>query len=286
MDVKTSFLNGSLTKDVYMTQPEGFVDPIHAGKICKLQKSIYRLKQASWIWNLHFNKVVKGFGFIKKVEEPCVYKKVSGSAVVFLVLDVDDILLIKNDIPMMEVVKSSLRKSFSMKDLGEATYILGIKIYIDGSKRLVGLSQDAYIYKILNWFNMQDSKKGFLSMSHGITLSKKQCPTDPDEQERMRAIPYALTIGSIMYAMICTHLDVSYALSAMSRCQSNYGEAHWTTVKNILKYLRRTKEAFLVFVGEEELVVKGYNVASIQTDVDDSKSQSSFVFYLNGGVVS
>jgi hypothetical protein len=199
---------------------------------------------------------------------------------------VDDILLIKNDIPMMEVVKSSLRKSFSMKDLGEAAYILGIKIYIDGSKRLVGLSQDAYIYKILNWFNMQDSKKGFLSMSHGITLSKKQCPTDPDEQERMRAIPYALTIGSIMYAMICTHLDVSYALNAMSRCQSNYGEAHWITVKNILKYLRRTKEAFLVFVGEEELVVKGYNVASIQTDVDDSKSQSSFVFYLNGGVVS
>jgi hypothetical protein len=73
--------------------------------------------------------VVKGFVFIKNVEEPCIYKKVSGSAVVFLVLYVDDILLIKNDVPMMEVVKSSFRKSFSMKDLAEATYILGIKIY-------------------------------------------------------------------------------------------------------------------------------------------------------------
>jgi hypothetical protein len=117
--------------------------------------------------------VVKEFGFIKNVEEPCVYKKVSGSTVVFLVLYVDDILLIKNDIPRMEAVKSSLRKSFSMKDLGEETYIFGIKIYRDRSKRLIVLSQDAYIDKILNRFNMQDSKKGFLSMLHDITLSKK-----------------------------------------------------------------------------------------------------------------
>jgi hypothetical protein len=149
MEVKMVFLNGNLTEDVYMTQPEGFVYPKHAGKIYKLQKSIYGLKQASWSWNLHFDEVVKGFGFIKNVEEPCVYKKVSGSIVVFLVLYVDDILLIGNDILMMEAVKSSLRKSFSMKDLGEAAYILGIKIYRDRSKRLIGLSQDAYIDKIL-----------------------------------------------------------------------------------------------------------------------------------------
>jgi hypothetical protein len=115
--------------------------------------------------------VVKGFGFIKDVEEPCVYKKVSGSAIVFLVLYVDDILLIRNDIPMIEAIKSSLRKSFLMKDLGEVAYILGIKIYRDRSKMLIVLSEDAYIDKILNRFNMQDSKKGFLPMSHGITLS-------------------------------------------------------------------------------------------------------------------
>jgi hypothetical protein len=127
MDVKMAFLNGNLTKDVYMTQPKGFVNPKHAGKICKLQKSINGLKQASRSRNLRFDEVVKGSGFIKNVEEPCVYKKVSGSAVVFLVLYVDDILLFRNGIPMMEAIKSSLRKSFSMKDLGEATYILGIK---------------------------------------------------------------------------------------------------------------------------------------------------------------
>jgi hypothetical protein len=209
-----------------------------------------------------FNEVVKGFGFIKNVEEPCVYKKASGIAVVFLVLYVDDILLIVNDIPMLEAVKSSLKKSFLMKDLGEAVYILGIKIYRDRSKSLIGLSQDAYIDKILNRFNMQDSKKGFLPMSHDITLSKKQCPSTLDEQERMRALPYASTIGSNMYAMLCTHPCVSYALSATSRYQSYYSEAHWIVVKNILKYLRRTKEALLASEGEEELIVMGYTNAS------------------------
>ena len=94
MDVKTTFLNGNLTDDVYMMQPEGFVDPTNTGKICKLQKSIYGLKQASRSWNIRFDEVVKGFGFIKNEEEACVYKKESGSSIAFLILYVDDIMLI------------------------------------------------------------------------------------------------------------------------------------------------------------------------------------------------
>jgi hypothetical protein len=148
-----AFLNGNLTDDVYMTEPEGFVDPKHFGKICKFIKSIYGPKQASRSWDLCFDKVVEGFGFIKNIEEPCVYKKVNWSIVVFLVLYVGDILLIRNDIPMMEVVKSLLRKSFSVKDLEEMAYILGINIYRDRLKRLIGLSQGVYIDKMLNQFN-------------------------------------------------------------------------------------------------------------------------------------
>jgi hypothetical protein len=173
---------------------------------------------------------------------------------------VDDILLIRNDIPMMEDIKSSLRKSFLMKNLGEATYILGVKIYRDRSKRLIGLGQYAYIDKILNQFKCKILRK--VSCQCGVTLSKKQCPSEPDEQERKRVIPYAPAIRSIMYAMICRRPDVSYALSPTSRYQSNYGDAHRTIVKNILNYLRRTKEVFLAFGGEEELVVKGYSDAS------------------------
>ncbi|KAK8708632.1 hypothetical protein V6N13_059670 [Hibiscus sabdariffa] len=86
--------------------------------------------------------------------------------------------------------------------------------------------------------------------------------------------------------MICTRPDLSYALSMTSKYQANPGEGHWTAVKNILKYLRRTKDVFLVYGGEEELRIKGYTDASFQTDKDDSRSQSGFVFCLNGGAVS
>ena len=114
-----------------------------------------------------------------------------------------------------------------------------------------------------------------------------QCPATADDKEEMSNIPYASAIGSIMYAMLSTRPDVALALSLTSRFQSNPGMEHWTAVKNILKYLRRTKDMFLVYGGrEEELVVKGYVDASFDTDPDDSKSQSGYVFLVNGGAVS
>ena len=124
-----------------------------------------------------------------------------------------------------------------MKDLGEAVYIIGRKIYRDRSKRLIGLSQSTYIDKMLNRFSMQDSKKGFLPMNHGAQLSKTQCHSTTDEQSMIDKVPYASAIGFIMNAMLCTRPDVSYALSVTNRYQANPGMKHWNAAKNILKYL-------------------------------------------------
>ena len=101
----------------------------------------------------------------------------------------------------------------------------------------------------------------------------------------MSRIMYASAIRSIMYAMICTRPDVAFAISLTSKYQANPGESHWAAVKTILKYLKRTKEMFLVYGGEEELVVRGYVDASFQTDRDDCRSQSRFVYIPNKGAV-
>ena len=98
MDVKPAFLISFLKEELYMMQPEGFVYPKNANKVCKLQPSIYGLVQASRSWNIHFNEMIKAFGFMQTYGEACVYKKVSGSSVAFLILYVDDILLMGNDI--------------------------------------------------------------------------------------------------------------------------------------------------------------------------------------------
>lgn len=103
------------------------------------------LKQASRSWNLRFDEAIKSFDFSHNGDETCAYKKVSGSAIVFLVLYVNDIQLFGNDIGILSFVKMWLSKTFFMKDLGEASYILGIKICRDGSRKLIGLSQSFYI---------------------------------------------------------------------------------------------------------------------------------------------
>ncbi|KAL0329420.1 UNVERIFIED_CONTAM: Retrovirus-related Pol polyprotein from transposon TNT 1-94 [Sesamum radiatum] len=172
-----------------------------------------------------------------------------------------------------------------MKNLSEASYILGIKLFRDRSKRILGMTQNSYVEKVLKTFKMEHSKRVFLLMRHGVKLSNKQSPKTDDELKRILDISYASTVGSSQHAVQCTRPDIAYALSVMSRYQACAGEAHWTAVKIILKYLRKIKDVFLVYSGGE-LILEGFSDASFQSDDDDAKSQSGFVFKLNGGVVA
>ncbi|GKA63360.1 retrotransposon protein, putative, ty1-copia subclass [Tanacetum coccineum] len=228
MDVKTAFLNGHLSEDVYMVQPEGFVNPKHPSKACKLQRSIYELKQASRSWNKRFDKEIKKIDFTQNPDEPYVYLEASGSNVTFLVLYIDDILIMGNNVTMLQDVKSWLCDCFSMKDLGEITYILGIKITCDRSKRLIALSQKT-----------------------------------PSEVKHMQRVPYALAIGSIMYAVRCTRPDVAFAQNLCSQFQQNPVEAHQTAVKTILKYLRNTKDMVLFYGENPEAKMKSVKQSTI-----------------------
>ncbi|GJX25546.1 retrotransposon protein, putative, ty1-copia subclass [Tanacetum coccineum] len=210
MDVKTVFLNGYLDGDIYMVQPEGFVDPKHPREVCKLQRSIYGLKQASRSWNKRFDEEIKKFGFDQNLDEPCLYQKASGSNVTFLILYVDDIIIMGNHIPSLQSVKDYLGKCFSMKDLGEAAFILGIKIYRDRSKRLIGLSQNAYMDKILKRYKMDNSKRGTIPMKERLDLNKSHGAQTPKEVNRMKNVPYASVVGSIIHAVRCTRPDVAF----------------------------------------------------------------------------
>ncbi|GKA73518.1 hypothetical protein Tco_0779820 [Tanacetum coccineum] len=188
---------------------------------------------------------------------------------------------------MLQSVMSYLEKCFAMKDLGEAAFVLGIKIYRDRTKRLIGLSQSAYMDKILKWFKMDNSKHGNIHMRERLDLNKTQDASTPKEVKRMQNVPYASAVGSIMYVVRCTRLDVVFAQNITSCFQHNPREPHWTAVKTILKYLRNTKDMFLVYGGNPaaELRVDCYSDAGFETDRDDIKYQTGYVFILNGGAV-
>ncbi|GJU87508.1 retrotransposon protein, putative, ty1-copia subclass [Tanacetum coccineum] len=194
--------------------------------------SIYGLRQASRSWNKRFDEEIKKFGYTQNLDEPCLYQKASGSNITFLILYVDDIIIMGNHILMIQDVKSYLGRCFAMKDLEEAALILGIKIYRDRSKRLIGLR-------------------------------------------------------SIMYVVRCTRPDVVFTVNITSHFQQNLGEKHQTAMKNILKHLRNSRDMFFIYGRnlEAELRVTCYCDAGFKTNRDDIKSQTGFVFVLNGGII-
>ena len=134
MDVKTAFLNGDIDETIYMVQPENFVSGDTKRMVCKLNKSIYGLKQASRQWYYKFHQVIILSGFEMNMVDDCMYHKFSGSKHIYLVLYVDDILLATNDIGMLHETKRFLLKKFEMKDLGDASFVLGIQIHRDRSR--------------------------------------------------------------------------------------------------------------------------------------------------------
>ncbi|GJS41150.1 retrotransposon protein, putative, ty1-copia subclass [Tanacetum coccineum] len=178
-------------------------------------------------------------------------------------------------------------ESVLLKNLGKLHFILESIFYRDRSKRLIGLCQNAYMDKILKRYKMDNSKRGHIPMQERLDLNKSQGAQTPNEVNRMKNVPYASAVGSIMYAVRCTRPDVAFAQNMTSRFQQNPGEPHWTAVKNILKYLRNTKDMFLVYGRNPstELRVECYCDAGFETGRDDTKSQTGYVFVLNGGAV-
>ena len=124
MDVKTAFLNGDIEETIYMVQPESYVLGDAKSMMCKLKKSIIGLKKASRQWYYKFHNVIVSFGFKSNIMDECIYLKFCGSKFVFLVSY--DILLTSNDVSMLKQTKNFLMKNFEMKDLGNASFVLGI----------------------------------------------------------------------------------------------------------------------------------------------------------------
>ena len=286
MDVKTAFLNGDLYEDVYMAQPEGFVMKGKEHMGCHLKKSIYGLKQASRQWYLKFDQIIRQFGFKANKKDDCVYAKFKESKFIFLILYVDDILLASNDRNMLLETKKFLASKFEMKDLGEATYVLGIEIYRDRSNGVLGLSQKAYIEKVLKKYNMHNCSASPAPIMKGDKYGKFQCPKNEYEAAQMKSIPYASAVGSIMYAQVCTRPDLAFVTGMLGRYQSNPGLEHWKLAKKTLRYLQGTKDLMLTYRKSENLEVVGYSDSDLAGCVDDKKSTSGYIFTLARGAVS
>ncbi|GKV10025.1 hypothetical protein SLEP1_g21450 [Rubroshorea leprosula] len=286
LDVKTAFLHGDLEEEIYMKQPEGFEVQGKKNLVCKLKKSLYGLKQAPRQWYCKFDSFMGEHKFTRTESDHCVYvKRYPDGDFLILLLYVDDMLIVGHDTKKIAALKIDLSKSFSMKDLGPAKQILGMKIFRDRKNKKLWLSQEKYIEKVLDRFNMSKAKPVGTPLASHFKLSTEQCPASKEEVEYMKNVPYASAVGSLMYAMVCTRPDIAHAVGVVSRFLSNPGKQHWVAIKWIFKYLRGTSHMFLCY-GEHESLLNGYSDADFGGDLDSRKSTSGYLMLYAGGAIS
>ncbi|GJY41448.1 putative RNA-directed DNA polymerase [Tanacetum coccineum] len=254
--------------------------------VYKLKRSIYELKQASRQWYLKFHKVISKFQFKKNAVDQCIYLKLSESKLIILVLYVDDIIPASNDLNMLYETKRFLSKNFEMKNLKEASYVIGIEIYQDRSRRILGVSQRAYIDKFLKKYSMQNCSPTVAIIVKGDKFGSYQCPKNKLKPEEMRLKPYASIVGSLTYAQVCTHLDIAYITGMLGRYQSNPGNEHWKATKKVLRYLQGNKNSMLTYRKMNKLEVVGYSDSNFAKCKDSSRSTSGYIFMLKGGPIS
>ena len=173
-----------------------------------------------------------------------------------------------------------------MKDMGEASYVIGIKIHRERSRGILGLSQETYINRVLEIFWMKDCSLSPTPIVKGDKFSLDQCPMNNLEREQMKNIPYASVVSNLMYAQVCTRPDIAYAIGVLGRYQSNPGTDNWKVAKKVMRYLQGIKNYMLMYRHTYNLEVIAYTNADFAGCMDSEKSTSSYVFMLVSGAVS
>ena len=160
-----------------------------------------------------------------------------------------------------------------------------MKIVRDRKAKKIWLSQEKYVERVLERFNMRDAKPVSTPLASHFKLSKSLCPSTQKGREEMAAVPYSSAVGSLMYTMVCTRPDIAHAVGVVNRFLSNPGREHWEAVKWILRYLKGTSSLSLCF-GDSKLVLEGFTNSDMARDFDDRKFILGFLFTFAGGAVS
>lgn len=272
MDVKTAFLNGTLRDDIYMKIPEGI--KAEKDKVCKLNKALYGLKQASRCWFELFDETLKQKGFKNSLVDRCLYLLDKGhiNKNIYLVLYVDDLVIACANMETMTNFKQYLMKQFSMVDLKEINFFLGIKI--NRSEDTITLDQSAYLKTVLTKFNMIDCKSVNTPLTVNLNYTALNSETNYEAPSRR-------LIGCLMYAMMCTRPDLSTAVNILSRYQNKNNHELWQNLKRVLRYIKGSLDIKLTYVrGEYNKIIVGFVDSDWGSNENDRKSTTGYVFKL------
>jgi hypothetical protein len=225
MDVKNAFLHGDLFEEIYMEQPQGFMQD--SSLVYQLKKSLYGLKQAPKAWYAKMDSYLLSQNFVRCKSDPNVYMLKTADSLLFLVLYVDDLLITGCSTSAIAAVKRILHDRFLMTNMGPLHFFLGLEISQDASS--IKLSQAKYARDLLERFHMIDCKSTPTPFLSGVKLE------DGGETPLVDSTLYRQLVGSLLY-LTHSRPDLSYAVGIVSRFMQEPHELHWKATKPILRY--------------------------------------------------
>lgn len=281
IDIVSAYLNGVLEDEVFMRQPENFVDERYPDKVCKLKKSIYGLKQAGRDWNRKLNEVLINIGFKRCKTDNCLYVKRLDEEFIYIAVYVDDILLSCFSEHVLKSIVNDLNKHVDAVDRGPAKYYLGMEIERDGLRGNITIHQEKYVRDLLEKWKMTECKPAKTPIASGSILqkcSKVGCKGDD-------SFNYQSLIGSLNYLSVISRPDITYAVSMLSQFNSHPEKEHFTAAKHVLRYLKYKPKGMLTYTSSTNGLVS-YTDADWGSDMNDRKSYSGFVLFLAGGAIA
>jgi hypothetical protein len=297
LDFDTAFLNAPVTETIYCHQPEGFKANGEEHLVCKLQKALYGLKQAPRCWNQEIDSTMISLGYHKCTVDPCVYTKhgtiagITDTVLIIICIYVDDTVVAYNKAgaTIWEEDKAALAAKYHIKDLGDVDWILNMKVVRDRSKRTVTLSQETYVNRILEKFNMVQCKPASVpGMQKDFTDPEDGTDRIPVPIEGEKHSLYRSLIGALLYAANTTRIDIAYTVGTLSRYLGAPCEHHIAAALHVLRYLAGTAKYSMQFGAPKEgaTTLKAFTDADWAGDKNERRSTTGAVILYQGYPIS
>ena len=289
VDIKTAFLYGALDEELYMEQPPGFIIKGQEGKVYRLKKALYGLKQASLAWNKAANKSLEQLGFKRLISDAGIYTLHHGDTIIVVILYVDDVLFMGDNHKLLMDKKKQFMKKWECRDMGPVSEYLGMKIRRDRKIGTLSIDQIDYAKKIVQRFGQENCHDVATPLPGGY---KPQSQSPDQKADPQRVNYYQSIIGSLLYLTLGTRPDIAYAVILMSQFMVNPSEDHIKKALHIVKYVKSTIDAKLVYNIQKDKHKKekeglvGYADADWGTCKDTGKSITAYIIKLAGAPVS
>ncbi|KAH9782897.1 retrovirus-related pol polyprotein from transposon RE1 [Citrus sinensis] len=277
LDVNNAFLNGDLVEDVYMMQPEGFINKAQPNHVCKLRKALYGLKQAPRAWFEKLKRALSDWGFTNSKLDTSLFILQQGRDIIFVLIYVDDILITGSKESLVQEVIERLNCQFALKVLGPLSYFLGLEAH--RTENGLHLSQHKYICDLLKRTDMDGCKETSTPMSVVPKLSAEGGKQFSDPTL------YRSIVGALLYVTI-TRPEISYAVHRLSQYMQNPLQPHWLGCKRILRYLQGTADYGIYYTTKGRMTLTGYTDADWANNIDDRKSTGGYCIYLGNNLIS